>query len=183
MNIMSRTYYILFAFFMLCLDQLSKWFVTENIIRVILENTEVQSSGFIEWLLYAPERLPYVEQKIFPFFNLVMVWNQGISFGLFTQNGATGPLVLSALSAVISFIFLIWLFRTTSRLQAFSIALIISGAIGNLVDRLRFGAVIDFIDIHVTGYHWPAFNIADSSVFTGVALLIIYSLFFEKKPS
>ncbi len=180
---MSRIPYLLFVLLVLSADQLSKWFVTEILLRVVLEKPESQSLSFIEWFFHAPERLPYIEIKIFSFFNLVMVWNQGISFGLFAQDSAMGPLILSALSGIISLIFLIWLFRTPSKLQALSIALVISGAIGNLIDRLRFGAVIDFLDVHFVGYHWPAFNVADSAVCIGVTLLIISSLFFEKKSS
>ena len=134
----------------------------------------------VEWFANAPLRLTYAQTEILPFFNIVMVWNQGVSFGLFNQTANYGPLMLVALSCFITLWFVIWLFRKPSPVQSFAIALVISGAVGNVIDRLRFGAVIDFLDFHIAGYHWPAFNVADSCIVVGVILLIIYSLFFEK---
>ena len=125
-------------------------------------------------------RLPYAEINIFPFFNLVMVWNQGISFGLFAQDSETSAWILVGLSVVITLLFLGWLFKTSSQLQSIGICLVIGGAIGNVIDRIRFGAVIDFLDFHAFGYHNQAFNIADSCVVVGVLSLIAYSIFFEK---
>ena len=136
--------------------------------------------GFLEWFEAAQHRLPYAEVEILPFFNLVMVWNQGVSFGLFNQTTDYGPLLLIAVSLGITIGFTVWLFKTRDMLKMIGIAMVIGGAIGNIIDRARFGAVIDFLDIHIAGWHYPAFNIADSAVVLGVFVLIIHAVFFEK---
>ena len=74
-----------------------------------------------------------------------------------------------------------WLWSAEKHFHGLCNALIIGGALGNVIDRARFGAVIDFLDFHVKGYHWPAFNVADMSVVSGISLLMIVSLFFETK--
>lgn len=121
--------------------------------------------------------------EITSFFNLVMVWNKGISFGMFAGQEAAWFLIIMAL--VIVAVLLVWLARCRERLIAAAIGLIVGGALGNVIDRLRFGAVADFFDFHLMGYHWPAFNIADSLIFIGVVLLCWDSMFrahSEKKP-
>jgi signal peptidase II len=116
--------------------------------------------------------------EVLPFFNLTMVWNEGISFGMFH---GTGIWILVGLSLIITAIFSVWLTRATVWLQAVSLALVIGGAIGNVIDRLRFGAVADFFDFHALGWHYPAFNIADCAIVVGIALLVIDGIFFEPK--
>lgn len=169
------------AFLFVLADQLSKWAVTEMMIRPALGPDAGAPLAFFAWLTGAPPRLPFAAVEVLPFFNIVMVWNKGVSFGLFNQGSDYGPLLLSFLSLVIAGIFLVWLFRTTSKLQGLAIAMVIGGAIGNVIDRARFGAVVDFLDVHISGYHWPAFNIADSCICVGVFLLIIYAFFFETR--
>ena len=115
------------------------------------------------------------------FFNLVLVWNRGVSFGMFNVDSAWGPIILSGLAIVISICLVIWLRRVASPLVATAIGLVLGGAIGNVIDRVRFGAVVDFLDFHVAGYHWPAFNVADSAISIGVALLLYDSLFERRK--
>lgn len=115
--------------------------------------------------------------EVLPFFNLVLVWNRGVSFGMFGGIGDWGPWILVAVSLVISAVLARWLMRAENRLEAVSLGLIIGGAIGNVIDRLRFGAVVDFLDAHAMGYHWPAFNVADSAIVIGAAILILESLF------
>ena len=159
-------------------DQLSKWAVVEHVVRPILAEP---SLNFIEWYKIAGDRLPYVQTEILPFFNLVMVWNQGVSFGLFNQTSNYGPLILSVLSLIITLGFVIWLLRVKDMLQILGIVMVIGGALGNVIDRARFGAVIDFLDFHLMGWHYPAFNLADSCVVVGVFILILHALFFEKK--
>ncbi len=119
------------------------------------------------------------EIQITSFFSLVRVWNFGISFGMFA--GHRQPMILTGVSLVIIMVLLGWLTKTPYRMVAIALGLVIGGAIGNVIDRLRFGAVADFLDFHVLGYHWPAFNIADSSIFIGVVLLCIHSMFIESK--
>lgn len=109
---------------------------------------------------------------VLPFFNLVEVWNSGISFGMF--NGLThGQWLLSGISIIITLVLLRWLWRTSDRLTTTALCLIIGGAVGNTIDRLRYGAVADYLDFHAYGYHWPAFNLTDSAIFIGVFLLLL----------
>ncbi len=111
------------------------------------------------------------------FLNLVGVWNKGVGFSLLTITLPSGPYILSAFALAIAAGMLIWLLRVSRPIQAVALGLIIGGALGNVVDRLRLGAVFDFIDLHLGSYHWPAFNLADSALSIGVALLIIDGLF------
>lgn len=115
--------------------------------------------------------------EVLPFFNLVLAWNRGISFGMFGGLGDWGPWVLVALALVISVVLARWMVKAESRLTLVSLGLIIGGAVGNVIDRIRFGAVVDFLDVHVSGYHWPAFNVADSAITVGAAILILETLF------
>ncbi len=111
------------------------------------------------------------------FFNLVSAWNKGVGFSLLTLTLPSGPYILSALALAISTGLLIWLLRTQRNLPALALGLVIGGALGNVIDRLRQGAVFDFVDVHIGGYHWPAFNLADSALSIGVVLLVIDGLF------
>lgn len=174
--------YLLIIASVIALDQLSKWTITELVIRMSKGEKPID---LWSWFMNAPERLGPTSIEVLPFYNLVMVWNEGVSFGLFNndQAHAAMPLILSGFSLVLSFAFMLWMFSTKDRLTALSLALIVGGALGNVIDRLRFGAVIDFLDIHVAGFHWPAFNLADSCIVLGVAALVLGSLFFEKKTS
>lgn len=106
------------------------------------------------------------------FFNLVMVWNRGISFGLF-QSGETGRYVLAGFAIVVSIGLLVWLRRGQPPLTALGIGAVLGGAIGNVLDRLGRGAVADFFDFHVFGYHWPAFNVADAAITLGVFAILL----------
>lgn len=123
---------------------------------------------------------PHRVIEVTPFMNFLLAWNSGVSFGLFQGQA---PWVMIAATAAIIIGFLIWMWRTRDRLLGVALALVIGGAVGNLVDRLRHGAVTDFIDMHVAGYHWPVFNIADSAITIGAVLLLIDSLFGGKKSS
>ncbi len=109
------------------------------------------------------------------FFNLVMVWNRGVSFGLFSDADDGRRWLLIAVTSGITLWLLLWLWRGPVRLVAISLGLVIGGALGNILDRLRFGAVADFFDFHIAGWHWPAFNIADCAIVVGVCLLMLDS--------
>ncbi len=132
-------------------------------------------SVLLKLMLMPPQ--PPIE--VLPFFNLVMVWNTGISFGL--MSGHNPPYVFIGLSAVILTLLAVWLKRTSSIFIAGALGLIIGGALGNIADRVQYGAVADFFDFYIGSYHWPAFNIADSAIFIGVVLLCIHSIFIEQK--
>lgn len=112
---------------------------------------------------------------VLPIFKLVEVWNRGMSFGLF--NDAQASWVLIALALAISAC-LVWYLRGAARpLAAAALGLVLGGAIGNVVDRLRFGAVYDFLYFHLGEWYWPAFNLADSAITVGVVLLVWEGLF------
>ena len=110
--------------------------------------------------------------RVSPFFDLVLTCNPGVSFGLFNRTGV-GSLIFSLLALIIILVLLIWLSRVRATFLAAAIGLVIGGAVGNVVDRLRFGAVIDFLDFHLASWHWPAFNLADSAICLGVAAMLL----------
>lgn len=110
------------------------------------------------------------------FFNLVPVWNSGVSFGLFGDSD-TSRWILVGLALAIVVVLLIWLVRAGNGMVVFALTLVVGGALSNVVDRVVYGAVIDFVDIHAFGFHWPAFNVADSTIVLGTAMLLYDSLF------
>lgn len=121
--------------------------------------------------------------EILPFFNLATVWNSGVSFGMFSRMGADNATVLVAFAAGLTTVLIVWLRRTQHSFLARGIGLVIGGAIGNIIDRVRFGAVFDFIDVHAYGYHWPAFNIADAAICIGVGLILLDGFLCNDTPS
>ena len=108
-----------------------------------------------------------------PWFKFVFVWNPGTSFSLFRNLGTTAPIALVVLTAVIIGFLGHFLWTRAKSHEQWPLMLIIGGALGNLIDRVRFGAVIDFLDFHVGTWHWPAFNIADICICVGVGLYIL----------
>lgn len=141
------------ALLILVLDQASKWWIVEHVMR------------------------PPQVIEVTPFFNLVMGWNRGVSFGMFNEYSEAGAWILSGLALVIISVLLVWLYRAPERRVQLAIGAIVGGAIGNVIDRVRFGAVADFLDVHAMGYHWPAFNVADSGITLGAIVLVLDSLF------
>ena len=113
--------------------------------------------------------------EVTSFFNLVAVWNSGISFGFLANHSEAMPYILAGFAIVVSLGLTIWLLRVHSRLLAAGLGLVIGGAVGNVIDRLRFQAVVDFIDLHAVGFHWPTFNVADAAITIGVGLLLLDS--------
>jgi signal peptidase II len=169
--------YALLILSLIIIDQVSKWWIIEKYFKQGLN-----SFGFFEWLTnLSQDRLDFVRIEITSFFNLVMVWNEGVSFGLFSNSHDMMPLILSIFAILLSSVFAVWLSKSTSKMTSIPIAFVIAGALSNVWDRARFGAVADFFDMHVLGHHWPAFNIADSLIVVGVVCLAIDSLFFEPK--
>ncbi|MBP7710222.1 MAG: signal peptidase II [Rickettsiales bacterium] len=120
------------------------------------------------------------EIKVFDFFSLVYVWNRGVSFGMFNQL-ENSHLILSLVQGSIAAVLIGWLYLNEKPHFSYALGFIIGGALGNVVDRIKNGAVADFLDFHIASYHWPAFNLADSFVFIGVMILIFDDLFFSKK--
>lgn len=121
--------------------------------------------------------------EVLPFFNLVTVWNYGVSFGMFNSGSSAAAWIFAVLALAIAAALAVWLLRTDRPLIAAALGLVVGGAVGNVVDRVRFGAVFDFLDFHAFGWHWPAFNVADSAITIGVAALFIDSLFDGRRGS
>jgi signal peptidase II len=119
-----------------------------------------------------------------PFLDLLLTWNTGISYGLFRQEGPLGQWALLALKAIAVILLWIWLSRTSSRLTALSLGLIIGGAIGNAIDRFAHGAVVDFVLFHVTtasfSFKWYVFNLADVAIVAGVVGLLYETLMGDR---
>lgn len=110
------------------------------------------------------------------FFNLTLVMNHGVSFGMLSMPGSLMPWVLGGVALVLMTLLLRWLWRNEKWVVAVALGLVIGGAAGNLLDRIRLGAVVDFLDFYVGTWHWPAFNVADAAICCGVCLLLWDSL-------
>jgi signal peptidase II len=131
------------------------------------------------YTLFAYE-LPLKEPvELTPFINLIVVWNRGISYGLFQQDGDLGRWILIAVSILASIGLSVWIRRTRAKLLAASLGLIVGGAIGNVIDRLAYGAVFDFIQFHIGDWSWYVFNVADAAIVAGVVGLLYDSFVLE----
>jgi lipoprotein signal peptidase len=148
------------AVLVLAADQASKW--------AMLSVLDLPQRGVIT---LAPE------------LNLAMVWNRGVTFGLLTGFGAWGHLLLAGLAICVVILLGIWLRRAETPLAATALGAIAGGAIGNVIDRLRFGAVVDFIDAHLGNWHWYVFNVADAAIVCGVIALAIDSQWPRRAPA
>lgn len=151
---------LILAALVVALDQATKWWVLDGLMNPVPRLIEVTG-----------------------FFNLVLVWNPGVSFGMFHNDTDWGPYVLSLGALAVAGFLGHWLWTAERRLHALALGMIIGGAVGNVVDRLRFGAVVDFLDFHYAGWHFWAFNVADSGISVGVALLLIDGLFAKGETS
>ncbi len=141
------------------LDQLSKWWILTAVMN-------------------PPQRIP-----VFDFFSLVLVYNRGVSFGIFNEAPDWSRWALIVFAVPIAVALLIWMRFAETRLLSVALGLVAGGALGNVIDRILYGAVVDFLDFHIGDWHWPAFNVADSAITVGVVLLILDSLkSLEKKP-
>ena len=129
------------------------------------------------WMLYVYDIGAKGTVTVTPFFDLVLVWNQGISYGLLPQESAAGRFGLILFAVAASLALSAWLAHQTSKLAAISIGLIIGGAIGNAIDRVVYGAVADFFSFHAFGFQWYVFNVADMAIVAGVVGLLYDSLF------
>ncbi len=144
---------LLAALLVLIADQASKWWVLE--------------------VLHLPER---GQIPVLPVLNLTMVWNQGVTFGLFHQDGAWGPWLLAGVALAVVAALAVWLRWAENAVVAASLGAIGGGAVGNVIDRLRFGAVVDFLHAHAFGWSWYVFNVADAAIVCGVGVLILDGL-------
>jgi len=125
-----------------------------------------------------PVREPVV---VNPFLSLIVVWNRGISYGLFQQHSALGRWILIVVSVAAAIGLSVWIRRTSAKLLAASLGLIVGGAVGNVIDRLVYGAVFDFIQFQIGGWSWYVFNVADAAIVAGVAGLLYDSFVLEKR--
>lgn len=151
-------------------DQITKW--------IVLERYHFSPPGCLEFRTSPPCR--FVE--LTPFFDLQMVWNRGVSFGLLRADEDLARWGLVALSFVISGVFLWWLRSAERRLTGVALGLVIGGALGNVIDRIRFGAVADFLDFNGLWFPW-VFNVADAAITVGAILLAIDMVFLaETEP-
>jgi len=127
---------------------------------------------FIELLAGRPGGI-----EVLPFFNLVQVWNRGVSFGMLASHQDWAPYALAAFACAVALALIVWLAKAENAIVAAALGLVIGGAFSNAFDRLLWGAVADFFDAHAFGWHWPAFNVADMAVVGGVFGLLLDGLF------
>ncbi len=146
------------ALLVIALDQLTKWWILDVVMTP------------------SPRRI-----EVTGFFDIVLVMNRGVSFGMLGGGPDWVTAALIAFAVLLAAALAIWMWRADSLLLGAALGLVVGGALGNVIDRIRFGAVVDFLDFHMAGYHWPAFNVADSAITVGVALLILDSL--KSRPS
>ncbi len=133
-----------------------------------------QSSKY--WILNGLDLPALGSIALLPVLNLTMVWNHGVTFGMFNGLGRSGPLLLTLVAVVVVGLLLAWMRRARTRLVAAALGSIAGGATGNVIDRLRFGAVVDFIHAHAFGWSWYVFNVADAAIVCGVGVLLLDSL-------
>lgn len=127
------------------------------------------------WLLFGLRLAEEGPFRLAPFLELVLAWNRGISYGLFQQSTDIGRWALVVISVVAALWLWRWLWRADDRLTVVSLALIIGGALGNGLDRIVYGAVVDFVHFHVGNFSWYIFNIADAAIVFGVLGLLYES--------
>ena len=125
-------------------------------------------------------KYPYIMSHLCDWFNIVFTWNPGTSFSMLRNLGEGAPWVIVGATGVIVILLFFYMFRRAGTYEKLPLAFIIGGALGNLIDRVRFGAVIDFLDFHIGEWHWPAFNVADIFIVIGVGLYIINMIFRKK---
>ncbi|MDM5147150.1 signal peptidase II [Candidatus Persebacteraceae bacterium Df01] len=142
----------------------------------------VVADQWTKWLV-VHSSLTQQSIELTPFLRLVYAENTGAAFSFLANVGDWGRWLLLAASFFICVILLVWLQRATRPIEITALILILGGAVGNVIDRVRQGYVVDFIDIHIGTYHWPAFNIADSAITVGAVVLVLVVFAGEKKDS
>ncbi len=156
-----------------------KNFLLGLLLACIVATLDLASKSYMFNILNEQALLQHVanvEIKVTNFFSLVKVWNSGVSFGMF-HNLSNSKIIFSVVQLSIALVLLIWLYCDQQKYLTWCIGLIAGGAFGNAIDRIKNGAVADFLDFHIHDYHWPAFNLADSCVCVGVAIIVFHDLF------
>ena len=136
-----------------------------------------------KWLILTEVMNPPRVIEITGFLNLVLVSNKGVSFGLFSSDAVWAQPALASFAALVSIFLVFWMRQAQHWFSAISLGLVVGGALGNAIDRLLHEAVVDFLDFHVAGYHWPVFIIADSAITVGVIFIIAEGLFADRKKT
>jgi signal peptidase II len=153
---------LLVAAAVLVVDQATKYLIVEHLLRPA---GVTQTPFFTDTVI-----------ELLPVFNLIMAWNRGVSFSLFSADSAAGQWVLVAVQLAITAGLVWWMTRLETRTLVVGAGLIVGGALGNIIDRVRFGAVADFFDFHVGGWHFATFNVADACITLGVAAWLLDAL-------
>ncbi|QEO18486.1 signal peptidase II [Acetobacter vaccinii] len=125
------------------------------------------------WILYGLDLPARGSVQVLPFLNFTMVWNRAVTFGMFGWLGDAGRLVFSVVALAVACLLVVWMYRTPSKLTAMCVGAVAGGAIGNVIDRARYGAVVDFLHAHAFGWSWYVFNIADSAIVCAVCVLLL----------
>jgi len=178
----------------LLLDQLSKWWILAWAFR---PEEGLSAASFVDLMATTDKSLSMVGGTlavVTSFFDLVLAWNRGVSFSIMRSDSPAAAWIFSGVALAIVAGLIVWLKRMDRPWPAVAVGLIVGGAMGNVLDRVRFGAVVDFLYVHGDAYpgvcsvldgiglgwlncRWPAFNVADSAIFVGVAMLLIDGLF------
>ena len=142
------------------------WFIVSIVVIVLDQVTKYWAFRTL---------IPYQPESIMPMVNFTLAFNTGAAFSFLSGTGDWHRWLFTGFSAVMSVAIFVWIIRlpSTARMQAAGLSLILAGAVGNLMDRMLLGHVIDFIDVYYSHYHWPAFNIADSAICVGAFLLVL----------
>ena len=166
---MKKTIFIILG--IILIDQLTKGYILSLLVR--------------GWPLVGEHAAlvpyPFLMTRVTSWFNIVFTWNPGTAFSMFRSLPAISLIFLTG--AIIGYLSYMLFFQIKDKTERLAMTFIVGGALGNLVDRIRFGAVIDFIDWHVKGFHWPSFNIADIFISLGVALYILHFIMQRKKAN
>lgn len=148
-----------------------------TISAVIIVLDQVTKWLMVSWLAL------YETVAVMPYLNLTMAHNYGAAFSFLAQAGGWQRWFFIVLAIAISIILIVWLakLKPHAKLEAISLSLILGGAIGNVIDRIVYGYVVDFLDVYIGSSHWPAFNVADSAICIGAVLLILDSFKSESE--
>ena len=157
---MNKHYGFILAVGVFLIDRISKWWAVDAI--------DLAQNGPVDLL---------------PFLDLTLVWNRGISLGMFQADGNTGRYFLIALTGAISIFIAVWLFRSTEKILKIGLGLVLGGAMGNIWDRIEYGAVADFLHFFVGNWSFYIFNVADAAITVGVILLLWDALLLSQKKN
>jgi signal peptidase II len=146
------------SLFIALLDQATKWWVQTYVVTP-----------------------PYITVEVTSWFNFILKWNKGVTFGLLAREEQWMSYAFIAAALLIIAFLLNWMMRAPTMTTALALGLVMGGAIGNVMDRIRYGAVVDFLDVHWQLKHWYTFNVADAAIVCGVCLLLLESVTGEKK--